>query len=300
MTGRIIEISESGRFLSVHRGFLVVSEKKEELGRVPLADIEALLITGHGNSLSTPVLEKMVEAGGMVVICGQNFHPTAMVWPMEGHHLHAERLRLQIEASVPLKKRLWQYLIRAKIANQSAVLDYFGKDGANVRNLIPRVASGDPQNCEAQASRRYWSPLMGQEFRRDPKGEGLNILLNYGYAVLRASCARAVSASGLHPALGIHHKNPANAFALVDDLMEPFRPVVDHFVKKLDEEGVHELNPASKKRLASVLTLDLNGPQGASPVSNCLQYLAQSLVKSFEAKKPMLVLPPPPLPLEWE
>ena len=113
-----------------------------------------LLLSGHGNTLSTQLVQALVEAGGMVVLCGPTFHPAAFIWPMEGHHLHAERLMLQIEASQPLKKRLWQQVIRSKIANQAAVLEAFGQPAEGLRTLIPRVGSGDPGNCEAQAGRR--------------------------------------------------------------------------------------------------------------------------------------------------
>ncbi len=300
MTGRVVEISETGKHLSISRGFLVVTVKKQELGRVPLADILVLIISGMGNSLSTNVINALLEKDVSIIFCGPNYHPLGLVWPLGSHHLPVQRLKLQIAASRPLKKRLWQRLVQAKILNQSAVLNYFGAPDPALAGLAKRVGSGDPENCEAQAARRYWSPLMGSEFRRNTDGGGINSLLNYGYAVLRAATARAVAVSGLYPALGVHHHSQANAFCLVDDLIEPFRPLVDLTVKKLYRDGVVEIEPDSKRRLAGILNLDLTSHLGVSPLSQCLLRLAQSLVRSFETGKAELVLPLSPLPIEIE
>ena len=300
MTGRVVEISETGKHLSVSRGFLVVTAEKQELDRVPLADILVLVISGVGNSLSTNVVNSLLENDVSIIFCGPNYHPLGLVWPLGSHHLPVQRLNLQISASNPLKKRLWQRLVQAKISNQAAVLDYFGAPDPALAGLAKRVGSGDPENCEAQAARRYWGLLMGPDFRRNTQGDGINSLLNYGYAVLRAATARAVAIVGLYPALGIHHHNQANPFCLVDDLMEPFRPLVDVYVKKIHDRGVAEVTPDSKRELAGILNLDLTSHLGGSPLSNCLLRLAQSLVKSFESGKPELVLPLSPLPIEIE
>lgn len=300
MTGRVVEISETGKHLSVSRGFLVVAAGKQELGRVPLSDILALVVTGTGNTLSTNVVNALLENDVSIIFCGPNYHPLGLVWPLGSHHLPVQRLKLQMSASKPLEKRLWQRVVQAKILNQAAALDYFGVPDPALAGLAKRVGSGDPENCEAQAARRYWTLLMGPDFRRDTQGKGINSLLNYGYAVLRAATARAVAVSGLYPALGIHHHSQANAFCLVDDLMEPFRPLVDITVKKLHLEGVTEVAPDAKRRLAGILNLDLASHLGISPLSNCLLRLSQSLVKSFETGKAELVLPLSPLPIEIE
>lgn len=300
MSGRIVEITERGQYLSMYRGFMVVQKEKEEKGRVPLADIEVLMLTSQGNSLSTNLVNALLEQNTMIVFCGHNFQPTGLVWPSSPHHQHFQRLQLQMEASLPLKKRLWQQLVQAKIACQTEVLGYFNSADPEMESLVRRVASGDPQNCEAQAARRYWPRLMGKEFRRDPKLDGVNSLLNYGYAVLRSATARALASSGLHLALGIHHHNPSNAFCLADDLMEPFRPLVDWTVRQLDEEGATEMTPEVKKNLAAILKMDMESTRGNSPVSNCLIRLAQSMVRSFENRKPELDLPKPILPVAAE
>lgn len=276
---------------------MVVNKEKEERGRVPLADIDILMLTSQGNSLSTNLINALLEQNAMIVFCGHNFQPVGMVWPTVPHHLHPLRLQLQIDASVPLKKRLWQSLVQSKIRCQAEVLNFFNKSDQDLVSLAKQVGSGDPQNCEAQAARRYWTALMGKEFRRNPKTEGINSLLNYGYAVLRSATARALAGSGLHPSLGVHHHNQSNSFCLADDLMEPFRPLVDWTVKQLADEEQLEMVPDVKKQLAGILKMDIDTPRGHSPVSNCLLKLSQSLVKSFTDRKPELELPCSIIPL---
>ncbi len=298
MNGRVIEISDSGRFISIYRGFLVIKSEGQELGRVPLADIQILLLSGFGNSLTTNVVSSVLENGGTIVFCGKIYHPSAILWPIGSHHVEAGRLQLQINASKPLKKRIWQVLVKKKIGNQAAILESLNLDCEKIRLLAQRVGSGDPENLEAQAARIYWPLLMGKEFRRDTDGDGANALLNYGYAVLRAATARGVSASGLQPSLGIHHRSEANAFCLVDDLMEPFRPLVDLFVYRLIGQGIDRVTPEAKQKLVSVLSIELSANVGASSLSNCLMRLSQSLVKSFQSNRVEIELPQSPLPME--
>lgn len=300
MVGRVVEIADTGRHLSLYRGFLVVKAEQQEQGRVPLSDISVLMLSGHGNSLSTNMVNKLLENGSMIVFCGSNFHPSGLVWPMASHHLQQKRLHDQIAVSKPLKKRLWQTLVQAKIKNQADLLETFGASDPTLQGLVQRVGSGDPENCEAQAARRYWKPLMGPEFKRDVKAEGINGLLNYGYAVLRAATARAVASTGLHPALSLHHHNQSNPFGLVDDLMEPFRPWVDGVVRRIRDEGIEEVIPKTKRQLAAVLDLDMKTDKGNTPLSNCLFRLAQSLVTSYENKKDCLVLPEGPKELQGD
>lgn len=228
MIGRVVEIAEDGRFLSVKRGFLVVSHEREELGRVALDDIAALVVNAHGCAYTNNVVTMLAERGIAMVVCGPNHLPKAFLWPVDGHHAQSTRMAAQLEASKPLKKRIWQQLVRAKIRQQAANLAAWGRPAGGFHLLERKVRSGDPDNVEAQAARRYWPLLFGNEFRRDTAGGGVNGLLNYGYAILRSGVARAVMAAGLHPGLGVHHSNRSNPMCLVDDLMEPFRPLVDH------------------------------------------------------------------------
>lgn len=224
---RVVDITTDGIYLAVHRGFLTVTSEAEERGRIPLDDIGALIVHAHGTTWSTSVFTRLSERGVPVVICGTNHAPAAIVWPLEGHHLQGPRMRAQLGASRPLAKQLWAQIVKAKIRMQGEVLARNGKEGGAFDLLARKVRSGDPDNVEAQAARRYWKLLFGPDFTRDQDGGDRNGLLNYGYTVLRAVVARAICAAGLHPTIGIFHANRANAFALADDLMEPYRPLVD-------------------------------------------------------------------------
>ena len=165
----------------------------------------------------------------MLVACDRRCFPVAMMLPLEGHSTQAERFARQTQLSLPAKKRMWKQIVQAKIAAQGAVLEALYGGDSGLGAMTARVGSGDPKNLEATASQRYWPRLFGDpQFRRRRDAEDQNRDLNYGYAVLRAITARAIVAAGLHPSFGLHHSNRYNAFALADDLMEPYRPLVDH------------------------------------------------------------------------
>ncbi len=295
MIGRVIEIASEGRHLARDRGLITVSKDGVEDGRVPLDDIGVLLCNARGLTYSNDLMAELARRGASVVLCGDNYLPTAWIWPLEGHHVQALRMRCQLEASLPLRKRLWQALVKAKIIQQGIVLELMGVSGAEVEELARRVKSGDPDNAEAQAARRYWPRLFGSAFRRDRFGPMPNPLLNYGYTVLRAAVARAVVSAGLHPSLGIHHSNRNNSMCLVDDLMEPFRPMVDYSVAELVSHQREEMTIDVKRDLAAVLVMDLATERGTTPLQTCLERAAQSLAQSFETGKPALILPERPL-----
>jgi CRISPR-associated protein Cas1 len=298
MLGRVVEIATDGRHLAVLRGFMTISTEGEEVGRMPLDDIGVLLCHAHGITYSNNLLVELSQRGATVVLCGPNHMPLAWVWPLDGHHVQALRMRHQLETGEPLKKRLWQTLVRAKILQQGAVLARMGKPDGAFDLLARKVRSGDPENVEAQAARRYWPLLMGTAFRRDRQSGGSNAMLNYGYTVLRAGVARAVTSTGLHPSVGLHHANRGNPMCLVDDLMEPFRPLIDYVVAQLVADGAEDVDREVKRKLAESLSLDLATARGTTPVSTCLERLALSLAASFESGKPELDLPEPALPLE--
>jgi len=298
MIGRIVEIAQDGRHLSILRGFMVIEEDRQEVARIPLDDIGMVVANAHGLTYSNNLLVKLAERGAGMVFCGANHHPVAWLWPMEGHHTQTARMRAQIEASGPLCKRLWQIIVRAKIAQQRAVLESLGEQGSAFDLLARRVRSGDPDNIEAQAARRYWPLLMGSEFRRDRNLPGINALLNYGYTVLRAATARAMVAAGLHPSIGIHHSNRGDSFCLADDLMEPFRPLIDLAAMRLHVARQEQLRPEVKKALVNVLFADMRTAYGTTPLATCLERLASSLAASFESKRAELDLPFAPLPLD--
>jgi CRISPR-associated protein Cas1 len=301
MTGRIIEISDPLASLSMSRGFLIVKINANEKARIALEDIGILILNATGATITTNLLNSLLEAGAMIVVLGKNYLPSGIFYPTNPHYLHKQKINLQIESSKPLEKRLWQQVVKAKILNQAAILSYFsGEDEKQLFELAKKVSSGDKENLEAQAARKYWQKLFGTDFRRNFEKPGINSILNYGYAVLRAATARAIFASGLHPAIGIFHSNQENAFCLVDDLMEPFRPIVDFVAKKIVDENkeITELTPEIKRNLTKVLSLDLSTSAGITPISNCLTKLCQSFVRSLENGEASLDFPLSPLPSE--
>lgn len=296
---RIVDIATDGRHLSAYRGFLIVSEDRAEVGRVPLDDVAAVIVHAHGVTWSTNLIVALAERGAILLLCGSNHAPVAVCMPLDGHHAQNGRMRAQWEAGKPLAKQLWRRIVVAKIRWQAAVLEANGQSASAFDLLARRVGSGDPDNVEAQAARRYWPLLMGEEFRRDRDAAGANAMLNYGYAILRSMCARAVVAAGLHPSIGVHHANRGNAFALADDLIEPFRPLADALTLRLLARGIDGVTPEAKRAFAGMIALDLPGENGTTTVSGAAIRAAQTLAASFQSGRAVdLVLPPPPSALE--
>lgn len=300
MIGRIIEIADDQRHLSMHRGFLVVKDsggEHQQLGQVPLDDIAAVIANAHGLSYTNNLLVALAERAIPFVLCGVNHNAIGMLWPIDGNYQQAKRYDAQIDAGKPAIKRLWADIVRSKLQQQAAALQATGAPAVPLLALATKVRSGDPSNLEAQGARRYWSLLFGNEFRRDQNGSGLNALLNYGYTVLRAATARAVVAAGLHPTIGLHHSNENNAMRLVDDLMEPFRPMIDLKVWQLRRAGEAQITPETKRALVRTLYDDMQTEAGATPVLVCAQRLATSLAQVFLKERDKLDLPLPGLPL---
>ncbi|WCT75325.1 type II CRISPR-associated endonuclease Cas1 [Sphingomonas naphthae] len=296
---RIVDIATDGRHLSAYRGFLIVSEDRDEVGRIPLDDVAAVIVHAHGVTWSTNLIVALAERGAILLLCGPNHAPVAVCLPLDGHHAQNGRMRAQWEAGRPLAKQLWRRIVVAKIRWQAAVLEANGRPASAFDLLAKRVGSGDPENVEAQAARRYWPLLMGEAFRRDRDADGANALLNYGYAILRSMCARAVVASGLHPSIGVHHANRGNAFALADDLIEPFRPLADALTVRLMARGVAGVTPEVKHAFAGLIAIDLPGEGGVTTVAGAAIRAAQTLATSFQTGRAAdLVLPQPPSALE--
>lgn len=291
MIGRIVEIAGDERYLHVHRGFLVVERRGETLGRVPLDDIAALIANAHALTYSNNLLVALSERGCPFVVCGKNHVPASFLWPVAGHHRQGGRMDAQLAASLPMRKRLWRDLVRAKLAMQAATLGAFDLPEAPLRSLVSKVRSGDVGNMEGVGARRYWALLFGKQFRRDPLSEGINAMLNYGYTVLRATVARHLIAAGLHPGVPIHHANDSNPMRLVDDLMEPFRPLVDALVRQRVDLGCFEVDATNKRELAMLMTRAIPTPEGVSPISVAVERLCVSLAQVYEGGRRNLAMP---------
>lgn len=291
---QIIDIATDGRHLSRDRGFLKVSEGGSEIGRTPLDQIAGVIVHAHGTTWSTSLLCELAKRGAPVVLCGANHAPISVLMPIEGHHAQGARMRAQWQAKAPFLKQAWKQVIICKVLMQAAALAATGQPDAPLKMMARKVTSGDGTNIEAQAARHYWQRMMGSDFRRDTGGEGANALLNYGYTVLRAATARSVVAAGLNPTIGLFHSNRGNAFALADDLMEPFRPLVDSAVRAIAATHGPDVDAHAKQALARLIATDLPLGEGVTPVSVALMKLATSLGQSFETGKLTLALPTPP------
>lgn len=300
MIGRIVEVADDRRHLFMSRGFMVVQDtegERKELGQVPLDDIAAVIANAHGLSYTNNLLVALAERGAPFVLCAANHNAVGMLLPIDGNYSQGKRFDAQLEASKPTTKRLWAEVVRAKLEQQAAALEAMGSPTAPLAALVGKVRSGDPDNMEAQGARRYWGLLFGDAFRRDQDAGGLNAMLNYGYTVLRAATARAVIAAGLHPTLGLHHSNDSNPMRLVDDLMEPFRPVIDLKIWQLRHSGEAEITPETKRAMVRTLYDDMQTDMGATPVMACVQKLATSLAQVYLGERDKLDLPLPGLPL---
>jgi CRISPR-associated protein Cas1 len=282
MIGRVIEIQEDGRHLSLHRGFLVVTVDKQEIAKIPLDEIAVIVANAYQLTYSHSLLMELTTRGIAFIACGSNHLPAAIFWPVDSHHQQAGIMNAQISVPQPVCKQLWKIIIQTKIRFQQEVLDKAGVKETALLEMSKRVRSGDTDNLEAQAARRYWPLLFGKDFTRNSEASGINSFLNYGYAIIRSGVARAVMAAGMHPTFGIFHRNRLNPMCLVDDLMEPYRPIVDWEAYKLHKAGEQELTPEIKKKLATLLLEDCTFSGNATPISVSMARTAQSLSQCFQ------------------
>lgn len=252
---------------------------------VPIEDVGFVVVESQEAYLSIPLLTKLSENNVAVVFCDGKHMPKSMLLNLDGHHLQQELFRNQIHASEPLKKQLWQQIIKKKIKNQSTLLHHLGVEKTPLDYYASKVLSGDTDNREAAAAAYYWKHLFDFDFKRERLGAFPNLFLNYGYIVLRAAVARALSGSGLLNTLGIHHHNKYNAFCLADDIMEPYRPLVDAKVLEIlkQQEG-QELTTAVKIRLLGVLTETVYFANTKTPLIVALSTTASSLQQCFTGK----------------
>lgn len=274
---------------------LIEQPDKNEPVAVPIEDI-GLVILDHGQiTVTQTVLSRLLEQNVAVVTCDDTHHPAGMLLNLEGHSLQSQRFQLQADASIPLKKQLWQQTISQKISNQAASLEKIRQEAGVLKTLAKTVKSGDADNAEAQAASFYWKRLFPDflEFTRERFGPPPNNLLNYGYAILRAMVARALIGSGLLPTLGIHHRNQYNAFCLADDIMEPYRPFVDQVVYQLvRQNGKYlEMTPTMKQALLSIPVLDVKLDGKKSPMMNAISRTTNSLAACYEGSARKILYP---------
>ena len=278
-------------YLSLKNAQLVVkipnAEGDDTVRTIPIEDIGFVILDNPQITITHGTLGALVENNTAVVTCDNRHMPAGLLLPSEGNTTQSERYRNQIEASIPLRKQIWQQTIQAKIRNQAAALEKRrGKEFGNMLAWADDVRSGDSENLEARAAVFYWDNLFAVEidkFHRDPDGDMPNSMLNYGYAILRAIIARALVGSGLLPTLGVHHRNRYNAYCLADDIMEPYRPYVDLMVCDiLDDIGMpKEMNRDIKARLLTIPTIDVMIDGKRSPLMIAASQTTASLARCY-------------------
>ncbi len=262
-----------------------VTGKEQELTR-PIEDIGVIIVESEQVSLTSALITKLMENNVALIFCDKKHMPSGLVLPLEGNTLQSERFSSQINSSLPLKKQLWQQTVSMKIRNQAAVLSKTsGCETGNMLSWANSVKSGDPDNLEGRAAAYYWKNLFPEypDFKRDREDDGINSLLNYGYAILRAIIARSLVGSGLLPTLGIHHKNRYNAYCLADDIMEPFRPYVDLMVIDIlrNKKLPLEINKETKRFLLTLPTVDVRMQKVKRPLLVGASMTTASLSKCY-------------------
>lgn len=262
---------------------------------IPIEDIGVVILDNKQITITQGLLEALLDNNCAVITCDSKRMPTGLLLPLSGNTVQNERFRAQLDSSLPLKKQLWQQTIEAKIRNQATALKWAtGEEHPNMLKWAESVRSGDADNMEARAAVYYWRNLFPGDplFVREQDADGVNALLNYGYAILRAIVARALVGSGLLPTLGIHHHNRYNAYCLADDIMEPYRPYVDKMVAGLlDKDGLGEMTQENKVALLNLPVEEVMIAGRRSPLMIAVSHTCTSLVKCFRGEIRKIIYP---------
>lgn len=293
MAWKGVHLSQPAR-LSLADGQMVV-EQADGAVRLPIEDVAWVVLDTPQATVSVSLLSACMNGGVAVIFTDRTHTPNGIALPFHGHHRQAEMAWKQTAMGAPLKKRLWQAIVRRKILNQSANLATLGRDGSNVlTEMIRHVGSGDPDNVEARAARQYWQCLFS-DFRREDEADRRNKLLNYGYAVIRSAIARALTANGLLPAFGVHHASVSNAFNLADDLIEPFRPFADRLAfTQHGNGGDNDLTLDDRRVMAGVLSANARVNGAITPLLAATEQASAALCRAISANdSDALVLPEP-------
>lgn len=262
---------------------------------IPVEDIGVVILDHQQITITQALMSALLDNNSAIITCDSKHLPTGLFLSLTGNSIQNERFRYQIDASLPLKKRLWQQTVESKIYNQAAMLLYStGESHNNMFVWAQSVKSGDTSNLEARAAAYYWKTLFPENpgFIRDQYGDVPNNLINYGYAILRAIVARALVGSGMLPTIGIHHHNRYNAFCLADDIMEPYRPFVDKLVVELMNQGCGtELDPSVKQKLLSLPTKEVMMDGMRRPLMIAVSQTTASLAKCFSGELRKITYP---------
>lgn len=293
MIKHTLVISQKAFVFHKDRQLHIKLEEKEST--VPIEDVGILMLESHQCVITQSALSALMANNTVVIGCDSFHQPNGITIPLAGNVLHTAVLKDQLTSSIPLRKQLWEQTVKAKMRNQAVVLMMLVVNANPLERLSRHLRSGDPENYEGRAAAYYWKNFFPADycFLRSREGDAPNNLLNYGYAILRAAMARAVVSSGLHPAIGLHHKNQYNPFCLVDDLMEPYRPCLDIVVRRICmEEGREvELSGENKKRLLGLLSTDVQMENERKPLELALTSTTSSLVHCYAKETRSLAYP---------
>lgn len=279
MVWRSVMISRPARLRREHYSLAI---DQEQTAFVPFEDIAVIVLNHREITLTHPVLSACGEYGISLFATGATHHPSGVFLPFLPHSRATRWLRLQLKLPRPVAKQAWATIVRKKIANQAACLQLAHRAGADrLESYEQRVRSGDSGNLEGQAAAFYFTQLFGKDFRRN-QNHFINAALDYGYAVIRGTIARAVVAHGLLPSLGLFHASEQNAFNLADDIIEPFRPLVDLFVVNFAVPDDQELQPEVKAALINLLNVDVSMPRGKMSVLSAIEHTVESLARLYD------------------
>ena len=292
MAYQIVDITQDGYYLHCERNWLVIEKGQQEVGKVFLGDVLCILAHTRHAVYSHDLLLKISEKNIPLVICDHRHEPVSILTPVSANHQQSRRTYAQAKISQPLQKRLWREIICKKIHEQAnSLVAHNPTEAIAMKKMKAIVLAGDTTNVEARAARFYWPILFSKDFRRDRNQCGINAHLNYGYTILRSAMAQSVVAAGLIPSLGVGHKNARNSFCLVDDLVEPFRPLVDRLVKENAANWSDDLSTAARQELAGILSHQIVTEEGRTDLNRVLAILVTSLCKIFEDGKGKLEFP---------
>lgn len=283
MGWRILQITKPCRLSIKDKQLLYAPQEGSEL-KIPIEDISALILENKQISFSNYLFSELSEYNIVLFSCDSSHLPSGVFFPFHNHSRYSEISWLQIEMSEPLKKRIWQEIVKSKINNQAHCLEIFNyPNSQKLKEIAKLVQSGDNKNSEAFAAGIYWKSLF-DNFTRNDENDIRNCALNYGYAIIRGCMARAIVGAGLLPCFGVHHANKLNQFNLVDDMMEPLRPFVDYQVNKINFEGIAILDTNIKNELLKILVQNcIIGGEEINLLKTC-ELMAVSLVKSIKNK----------------
>lgn len=292
MIKRIVDISEHA-YIRLHSNQLLVEKKEETVATIPVEDIGVLILQHPAIVITQAVIVACQENNAVIIFCDLRHLPYSIVLPIsEGHSLHTKVLERQTSISKPTCKQLWRQIVRHKISQQADTLKRMDIHAPALDRMVAKVKTGDSENHEAQAAQLYWRSLMGPTFRRNRDQGGINALLNYGYAIMRAMVARALVGTGLHPSLGLHHKNQYNSLCLADDMVEPFRPWIDLLVWQIaQQETEPEISKDNKQKLLGLISDTVMWRGNRMPLMVASHHMAANLKSAISGETKKLEIP---------